>query len=72
MSAAKQQFAFRIAEGAFKAEIRAQRMMGADWVDTYNRAWALYDEVYNFVFDAQDRPYVNLEPRTITGKGLPL
>lgn len=72
MSDAKKQFAFRVAEAIFKAERDTQRMMGADWVDTYNRAWAIYDEAYNFILDAQDRPSVNLEARIITGKGLPL
>lgn len=68
MSTPAQRHAYEISGKIMSAEVQAQRMLGADWIDAYTRAWAIGDEAYNLILDAYDKPAVHLEPRTITGK----
>jgi len=63
-----QSFAYRISERAQYAELRVQRALGADWIDSYTSAWRTMDEVYDLVF-AADRPAVYLPARMVTGRG---
>lgn len=64
----QQDFAYRISERAQSAELRAQRALGANWLDAYLAAWRVMDEVYELVL-MPDRPAQFLGLRYITGRG---
>ena len=68
MTTLAQRRAYDISGKIIAAEILAQRMLGAEWIDAYARAWAIGEDAYNLILDPHDKPAVHLAPRTITGR----
>jgi hypothetical protein len=64
----RDQLAQRIADGVARTERNFQRAIGADWIDSYTRSWAVADETYLLVM-APDRPVQFLGLRHITNRG---
>ena len=66
MTTLAQRRALAISARIMDAEVQAQRMLGADWIDAYTRAWAFGDEAYNLVLDAHDKPFVHEVARVLS------
>jgi hypothetical protein len=64
MNRALERFAYSVAEKAARDELRVQRMLGAEWIDAYTRAWKVSDEVTALVY-AEDKPAVHLPCRYV-------
>ena len=53
---ALQQRAVGIADRVASAEIKFQRMCGAEWIDAYTRGWKVWDSTYFFVIYGREHP----------------
>ena len=69
---ARERFAYMVSEKAARDELRFQRVLGAEWIDAYTRAWKVSDEVAELVY-SEDRPAMQLPAKMISNpnsKGL--